>query len=308
MKIGKKQIAALLLVLTVVITSCDTWLFDDRDGCELGVYVHLYSKTPCQTDTVYPKEVKQFTIYTFDERAKLASIKRVKTDGLSSNNRTLVPLLTPGMYSVIAWAGVTDDVFTESSLRLGETKKEELLLKLKESKSATLNPDVRVYNGMGEAFLVGTTGLNSYFVDTQVNLREISNRIKISVEGIKNPEDYAIEIESKNGAYAINGDIVFGESIHYQSFDRVIEEDAVSEHFTTLKLLTGYNSVLTIKKNEEVLYQEDLLGTLLLKNPLINLACDNDFVVKFKARESCQCVEIWVNNWLIHSYETELGI
>ena len=59
--------------------------------------------------------------------------------------------------------------------------------------------------------------------------------------------------------------------------------------------------------------QGDLLGTVLLKNDNVNLACDNDFNVKFVIKDKCLncgtyiCWAIYVNDWQIHSYETELG-
>ena len=307
MKIGKKRRAAFLLFLILVISSCDALVYDDRDGCEMGVYVHLYSKTPCQVAPIYPKDITQYAVFVFDERNKLAAVKKGDINELSSTHRVLVPLLSPGMYSTIAWAGITDD-FIQSPLYLGETKKEDLLLQLQKSDSTLLSENLHLYHGAGESFLIGLSGAKSYFTETSVNLREYSNRIKVVVEGVTTPEEYFISIESNNGSYTINGGIKANQPINYSSFDRNVEEQAVSETFSTLKLLTGYNSILTIQRGNDILYQEDLLGTLLLKNPMINLACDNDFTVKFKVKESCACYEIWVNDWLIHSYDTELGI
>jgi hypothetical protein len=65
------------------------------------------------------------------------------------------------------------------------------------------------------------------------------------------------------------------------------------------------------KASGKELYRGDLLGTLLLKNPNVNLACDHDFVVRFTTEDKCDCgtytiMEIWVNNWLVHSYEAAL--
>ncbi|MFC4677192.1 FimB/Mfa2 family fimbrial subunit, partial [Dysgonomonas termitidis] len=82
---------------------------------------------------------------------------------------------------------------------------------------------------------------------------------------------------------------------------------------TILKLATGCNTSLVIRNRADnsELYRGDLLGTLLLKNPEVNLACDHDFTIRFTAKDQCRCgtymiTEIWVNNWLVHSYTTDL--
>jgi len=80
-----------------------------------------------------------------------------------------------------------------------------------------------------------------------------------------------------------------------------------------LKLETGQENTLVIKskEGETELFRGSLLGTLLLKNPEVNLACDHDFVIDFTAEDQCDCgeyiiLEIRVNNWLVHSYQTNV--
>ena len=306
MKIENKHLLILLVALSMGFSSCDSWLFDSTSGCDMGVYIHLYSKTPCEVDTIYPTSITDYSIFLFDEQNRLAAIKRAKTESLGSDNKVQIPLLTPGLYSAVAWAGVPVE-FIESQLRLGETHKKELFIKLKESEAISLQKSLALYVGQSEPFLVGYGDEIDTYKVASVNLRELSNRVQVSIEGIADAELYQVSIESMNGSYSLLGEVIKDKSINYLPYLREVTDDRLTESFTILKLVTGYQSVLTIKREEEVLYQEDLLGTLLLKNPMVNLKCDNDFIVKFKVRESCACVEIWVNDWLIHSYETEVG-
>lgn len=306
MKIAKKHLVILLAVLSMGLSSCNSWVYDSTSGCDMGVYVHLYSKTPCATDTIYPTTITDYSVFVFDEQSRLAAIKRVKKESLDSDNKVQIPLLTPGLYSVIAWAGITPEL-VESQLKLGKTHKKDVFLKLKDAEAISLPKSLALYVGLSEPFLVGYGDDTDTYKETSVNLRELSNRIQVSIEDIPDAEKYQVSIESMNGTYSLLGEVIKDKSINYQPYLREVGDDSLTESFSLLKLVTGHNSVLTIKRDEEVLYQEDLLGTILLKNPMVNLKCDNDFSIRFKVRESCACVEIWVNDWLIHSYETEVG-
>jgi hypothetical protein len=80
-----------------------------------------------------------------------------------------------------------------------------------------------------------------------------------------------------------------------------------------MSLTTGFDNTLVVRHRGSgaELYRGDLLGTLLLKNPGVNLACDHDFTIRFTTADRCDCgtytvMEIWVNRWLVHSYETDL--
>ena len=89
-----------------------------------------------------------------------------------------------------------------------------------------------------------------------------------------------------------------------------------------LALKTGYNNKLHIyytgnKEEGETVFNGDLIAMILLaaQNGAANLDCDNDFTIKVLIKDYCQeCWDkdtffscaIYVNNWLIHSYQTEL--
>ena len=83
-----------------------------------------------------------------------------------------------------------------------------------------------------------------------------------------------------------------------------------------MQLKTGYNNQITVrnKKSQDIIWQGDLIGSILIKNKNINLDCQNDFNVKFVIKDKCLgcgtyiCWAIYVNDWLVHSYEIELKI
>lgn len=64
-------LAGLLLGLTV--TSCTDLIFDDRDGCERGVYVNFVYDYNLQRADMFPDHVGEVTVYVFDEEGKYLS-------------------------------------------------------------------------------------------------------------------------------------------------------------------------------------------------------------------------------------------
>lgn len=301
-----------LFVVFLLFLYASGCIYDNREDCPQGIDVRLYSKTSCSQDTVYP-EVSDLTLCVFDHRDRLVScMKPGNMSQLSTFHTTLEA--ENGYFTVIAWAGLDSDDFDLSLLRENITSKSDLLFRIQRaSQKAVSLEGKRVYYGESPAvFLPDPAQYGSVFEATAINLREITNRLRVSVEGLPDADDYEIVIESANGSMNMDGSIAADSVIEYTS-QPVITDGVLDAVFTVLKLETGYNNTLIIrnKRIDEELYRGDLLGTLLLKNPEVNLACDNDFTIRFTTGDQCACgtymiVEIRVNDWLVHSYGTEL--
>ena len=306
--------AALLLITGIMMTGigCDAIIYEDMLDCPQGVYLKFYTKTPCDTDTIYPADIKNLNIFVFDEIDRFVAEFTEENVTLSSGYEMLIPIYPHGKYSFIAWANV-DNHYEMTNLQQGTTTKENLLLQLKQS--AGMAVDLK-----GETLYTGTSDyvflpdpesvLGAFYEHTSIRLTQYVNRIDVIVEGFAVPQDYQVEITLRNGDYAVNGDILLnGDAMPYPP-EYSYGDSTLTAKFNTLKLETGNDDWLTLKWNEEkVLYHEDLLGTLLLQNPDVNLSCDHDFVIKFKVKENNDTyvvTEVWVNDWLIHSYDTEI--
>ncbi len=120
-----------------------------------------------------------------------------------------------------------------------------------------------------------------------------------------------VDIKIRNGHYSVNGEVILNSDVMNYPAEYTYIDSTLTAKFNTLKLETGHDDRLTIKgvgeAGGEVLYNEDLLGTLLLQNPNVNLRCDHDFIIRFKVKEHIDTyvvTEVWVNDWLIHSYQT----
>lgn len=304
-------VATVLLNILISVSSC---IHEDMVDCPQGIDVHFYSKTPCGSDTVYP-QLSELKLCVFDRNGLLVSYYGIDQIELQSYS---VEVLDAGnrLFSVVAWSGLDSGVFDLNELKAGGTTKSDLLFRLQRiaSLQAASLEERQVYFGESPiVFLPDPAEYGSVFESTSINLQEITNRLTIQVEGLPRSDDYEVVIESANGSMNIDGSVASDQIIRYASMSGFTDNGILEAKFTILKLITGYNSTLIVKdkKLNRELYRGDLLGTLLLKSPEVNLECDHDFNIRFTTADQCECgtymiMKIWVNNWLVHSFNTDL--
>ncbi|MDR0865106.1 MAG: FimB/Mfa2 family fimbrial subunit [Candidatus Symbiothrix sp.] len=299
---------AKILLFLLLLSGC---VYDDRSDCPQGINVEVYSQTACRPDTIYPEQIQDLTLFVFDTNGTLVSYQQNEPIQLQKGRQQAVKA-SNGLFTVLAWAGLNAGLYDLDLQNI--TTRQDILFRLKRVAEQALSIEGNtIYYGESPAvFLPDPKDAGSVFEHTAINMQEITNRITVSVEGLPNAENYEINIESRNASMNVDGSIASDEKINYASKTEV-KAGVLESKFTLLKLSTGYNSTIVIKSKQDgqELYRGDLLGTLLLKNPDVNLACDHDFTIRFTTKDQCKCgtytiMEIWVNNWLVHSYETDL--
>ncbi|GHT88961.1 hypothetical protein FACS189474_5120 [Bacteroidia bacterium] len=309
---GRMKEHAVLLSAFCIFLLLGCNVYEDTKNCTQGIYVHFYSKTACSADTVYP-QVEDLKLYVFDSNGILVSYGEDNNVSMQRDYSRTVDA-SGGLFTVIAWTGLNNGAFDWKAPEEKVTTKNDLLFRLQRATQQAASLDgKRVYYGESPTvFLPDPAEYGSIFESAKINLQEITNRFTVSVEGLPQAEDYEVVIESANGSMNIDGSIAGDEVIRYPS-QPAVKEGILEAKFTVLKLATGYNGTLIVKdkRDNRELYRGDLLGTLLLKNPEVNLACDHDFTIRFTTKDQCDCgtymiAQIWVNNWLVHSYATEL--
>ncbi|MCD8260429.1 MAG: FimB/Mfa2 family fimbrial subunit [Bacteroides sp.] len=300
------------VIIFLLLSSC---VKEDEDRCDglRGVDIRFYSSTVCQTDTVYPQQIKDLLYGVFDEKEVLVFYEQLSDVELSAGYSRRAELIS-GLYTVIAWSGISQEYYTVSGWQTGVTRKSDLLLRVirKESK-VTLPAEISLFYGESAAlYIPDNKDPKTYYAQAAVNMLEITNRLTISVEGLTNPEDFEVVIEADNGSMNVNGTLATDELIEYQATENVTG-GVLNASVTLMKLETGITNTLVIRDRNSgtEVFRGNLLGTLLLKNPEVNLACDHDFTIRFTAEDQCECgtyimTEIWVNNWLVHSYDFEM--
>lgn len=301
-------------LLLSVLTSC---IKDDYEDCTQGVNIRFYSKTSCQLDTTYLTSINTLNLCVFDKDGILVA-HEIKTGIEVSRDYRQTVEVSSGLYYVVAWSGLDFEHFDMVTLQNGVTKKSDLMFRLKRLLNQAYSIEgLKIYYAQSEAIYVPEAkNSESIFENVAVNLQEVTNRITISVEGLNTSraeDEYEIEIESDNGSMNADGSIAEDEIIEYDPDVTSPRFGVLESRFTMLKLETGHTNTIVVRNkiSGTELFRGSLLGALLLKNPDVNLACDHDFTIRFTTRDQCSCgtytiAEIWVNNWLVHSYDTEI--
>ncbi|MDR0811369.1 MAG: FimB/Mfa2 family fimbrial subunit [Paludibacter sp.] len=303
---------AKIFALSVGMFLLPSCIYDDLSNCPQGLNVRLFSKTACAADSVFP-QFSDLKLFVFDKNEKLVSFQDIDNE-IDTRSFNQMLAVRDGVFSVVAWAGLGAQEFEILPLKTEIVTKSDLLFRLKHaSQQAAAIDGKRVYFGESSAaFLPDPARYGSVYENVAVNMQEITNRFTIQIEGLPHDDDYEVKIESSNGAMSVGGEIAPDETVVYNS-QPTFTGSVLEAQFTLLKLAFGTNTALIIrdKRLNKELYRGDLLGTLLLKNPNVNPACDHDFTIRLTTRDQCECgtymiVEIWVNNWLVHSYDSDL--
>lgn len=321
----RNKILITLFALGTIFWGCDSLIFDDLADCPQGVYVKFYSMTPCETDSTFIGNVASLTVFAFDENDKLVASATQQNPTLSRDFEVLMPVQN-GNYSFVGWAG-ENDKFTLGSFTNGTTTKKDVMLTLKSASGVAeqLN-GTQVWQGESPTvFLPDPVEYGSLYKHTAVNLQEVTNRVEVIVEFDEaTMKDYDtnelhVDVSSANGVLRIDGTMPQNSPVlTYPSLNTVRDEHSATWNYSMLDLATGYKNNLHIyytgNEEQETVFNGDLIAMILLaaNEGGVNLDCDNDFTIKVIIKD--YCVECWthfscaiyVNDWLVHSYSTEL--
>ncbi len=321
MNLRSKILMTLFALGTILMSSCDSLIYEDMTDCPQGVYVKFYSMTPCAVDSAFIGNVPSLTVFAFDDRDLLAVVVVEQNVNLNSDFNVFFPV-SNGNYSFTAWAGI-DGNFDVRSFTPGVTTKKDVMLALNATDAIAANlQNTRVWRGESPVVnLPNPAEYGTVYKYTAVNLQEVTNRIKLIVEidplvEDVTPQDLAVAVSSANGVININGTMPIGsEILNYPILNTSYTDNSVTWDFTLMELVTGYNNRLNIvyAERDHVVFNGDLIGSILLNTieNNVNLACENDFTVKFVLRDYCaECAThfscgIFVNGWPVHSYEIE---
>jgi hypothetical protein len=308
-----------MLLFGALLGGCNM-IYEDLSECPQGVYVKFYSKTPCAVDSTYIGQVSDLHIFAFDDKDVLVSTVLQKNVSLDKDYKVLVPV-SNGYFSFIGWAGV-NNYFTQGSFVKGVTTKRDVMLTLNAKKHmATALKNHKVWQGESPTvFLEDPAKVGTTYKHTAVNLREVTNRLNVEVELHESvakdiaPEDFDIEITSGNSVMNIDGSMPLKQEILTYPATISFDKNKLTAKYSLMKLKTGYDNQILLrnKKTGDIIWKTDLIGSILIKNHNVNLDCENDFNVKFVLKDKClncgtyYCWAIYVNDWMVHSYEVEL--
>lgn len=324
----RDKILITLFALGTIYWGCDSLIYDDLSDCPQGVYVKFYAMTPCESDSSFIGNVASLTLFAFDENDLLVASESRLNVNLDRNFEVLVPV-SNGSFTFIAWAGV-DDKFTQRAFTTGNTTKTDVMLTL--NAAAGVASDLygtQVWQGKSPVvFLPDPDEYGSVYKQTAVNLREVTNRIELIIEFDSNSmqgydlRELHTEVSSANGALHIDATMPLKQDVLiYPSSTPTYNDNVAAWNYTMLVLKPGYDNNLRIwytgnVTEGETVFNGDLIAMILLAavDGTTNFDCDNDFTIRVVIKDYCaECptnfsCAIYVNDYLVHSYQTELGI
>lgn len=318
----RNTIGLWLLALTAIFSSCDALIYDKFENCPQGVYVSFYAMTPCDTDTSRVGKVQSLSVFAFDEEDKLVTSVTENNPDLTADYEVLVPV-SNGYFTFIAWTGLNDS-FDRTNLKPGVTTKTDLLASLKTAQgiASLLQMNDTILQGESAVVVLpDPKEVGTIYKHTAINMKEISNSIKLIVEfdqvtmGSFDPQNVRVSVSSANTALNIDGSMPRNTpQVRYAALDSTFTVSAGNWEYRLLDLKTGYRNDLKITylKDGETytVFEGDLIASILLmtEQASINLDCENDFEVKFIVKDYClEChtnftCNIYVNNWTVNSY------
>ena len=319
----KNKIWLTLFTLGAILWSCNSLIYDDLSDCPQGVYVSFYNLTPCDTDTSYVGNVPALSVFAFDSDGKLAAISTRQNVNLTRDYKELLPL-SNGDFTFYAWAGYNEN-FNVSTFTEGVTTKEDVMLALRTAEGVAPNlGETTLWQGEGPAvFLPDPADYASVFKASAINLKEVTNRLKLIFEFDPNDillemDEFSVAVSSENGEQNIDGSVKAGTpAVSYPALSQTEKPGSFTWDFALMGLSKGMNNnlLVTYDKTGESVFNGDILRDLLLNTVAgnINPECITDYEIKIKITEYCETCEshlsvvITVNDWVVHEYEVDLG-
>lgn len=321
---------ALTLLPILFLGGCQSLLHDQLKECPREIEVSLYTQTDCDAARTYPSDVKSVLLIAYNEKGE-AVATQTHEGPISAETKVRMTVPAGESVRVAAWSGLYKDYFALTP----NAKLSEQFVQLKAGQDLK---DQRIRQGISREVALkplNEEGANEV-TSVEVNLLELTNRIKVHIIGLEDPDKISVEVVSANDRYSAEGKMLGNNEATPYPYPTTITTKAntfvgpvepgcepgydgeLTAELTTLLLRSGHNSWVTMRKagQEHPFFRSNLIGLLMSAakdGADINLYCDHDFTVELKVRRCPNCSEgyqvAWVkiNNWQVHSYDTELA-
>lgn len=309
-----------ILFLTLVGCNGNNTIYENNEDCAVYVELAPFVQTPCENAPTYPPGVDRISVFAVDERGKVIANEDFDNISLSKELRLKMPEISgKGVFTFYTWAGtVTSDYeITNPASNLNEG-----------SLSLIRTSDAQVHNKIFHSLYYGAApqridvdpaeGATTYTVP--VRLDQYTNDFDITFFGIVDTRDYTVEIVDKNADYLLDGVLnPVARPITYSAqlgdpdpalADPVTGNKPRKATLRTLKLYRANAPKIILRDavNGEEKINLDLIEDLLLKMPTFNIECDHSFDIEVRIKDGAYItVEIYVNGWHVHSYDTDLS-
>ena len=306
-----------LLVLSLI--SCDKFVYD-RGECPTILVFTPYMQTPCMSDSAYIGKAAELHLVISDPTSgEIIAYKHLESVDLTAASRIEIPVPNKDgeTYRYTIWVGATPQHYTMSDLAPASGNKHpdcHLALQLTEQdrhEALLLEP---LYFATDTIVCPMPRGGVSTRVPVAPNLTRYSNDFDISLTELPRNVIYPLhmEIEDNNAAYDFMGQLTNPtKHVIYQA-PLPNEGTTRSTRLSTLRLddpKTLPQLSLVRSDTGAKIFTYDL-KKLLAKKPDYRPECQFEYDVEIRLKtlpdNTHYAVDIFVDGWMVHSYEIEL--
>lgn len=230
---------ALIAVLSFILTSCDSLIYDDEGDCEVKYKIQFRYEMNLKWADAFPSEVNSVNLYVFDSKGVFVKEFIGRGEALSKPGYYMDLDLPAGVYQFVAWCGLANEgtemeSFTVPQPVTGVTTIDEITCLLNaEKKGETDYSDKRLYflyHGYLEASLPDSQDGAEYMYT--VYLTKDTNHIRIilhEIDGDMEADDYEFRIEAANGFMAYDNTLLGNTKVTYMPWDQQADELGVGK-------------------------------------------------------------------------------
>lgn len=213
----------------------------------------------------FRNEVEDVTVFIFDENNKFIYSKTESGDSLKNKNYQMEIDLQPGVYSLVAWAGISQESFKSTAPVAGETDITEFRVKMNEFNSENYTSNkllTSLWNGNISNLFVGYE-----YKDVEISLTKNTNQIRVILAQTGNEPttsgDFHFQLNSKLYDFGFDNNTITENNLIYFPYlkgEKLVGDTLQSKYvfaeFSTSRLISSSGDRLIIsntKTNENII-------------------------------------------------------
>lgn len=241
--------------------------------------------------------VDRLSVFIFDDKGLFISQVNDSLIWVDDNYELELPY-KQGSYQFVTWAGYDETTYGTTTCIPGKTQMEDFFLFLKRDTDHRItNQPKLLYHGMHKTLTLDEHKKTIAWI----NLKQITNHIRVIVYHLDKSGSHNVHIEDNNGKYGYSSLFADDDRITYTPVyvKQAKENDTLTADFNVMKLdKNRMPRLLILDEANTVRYNGNLIGELLGKNPGIDLENEHDFTIEISF-DGYTPIYIKINGWEI---------
>lgn len=245
----KQAIGLLLLTLTLTLHSC---IYQDETTCPIEVsFVYDYNM---EFADGFPSLVNDVTLFIFDIDGNFIGCKKDKGSHLDQNYRMTLDL-KPGVYRLVAWAGIEEEKTSYSinnALVRDGSQLNDLTLELNTNGESYNKSLSNLWHGMIEEYLVNPNAPTTATIPLIYNVNRFKVLLQSATDNQLDKDTYSFSIQADNYKYNYDNSMRQCQMLRYEPStlkEAVIENDASTRN-GNIRVVLGELSTLRLKEEK----------------------------------------------------------